>query len=287
MNKKGSSKKIRLLKKASVYILLIICSLIVLFPFYIMLITSFKTVAESSTVPITYWPENGFHLDGYLKILTLDSYGISFGRSFLNTLLYVIPPTVCGTFAAAMCGYAHAMVKFPGKKFLFSILLFSMMIPGTITMIPNFLVFETLGWVNTPLPLIVPGLFGSAGTVFFMRQYYKGLPYELVEAAKMDGLGHFAIFWKIMVPLSKPALVSFGLLGFIGGYNDYFSPMLYLYDAKKYTMQIALKFTNTTLASDNQMVMAACVLTMLPVLILYFFAQEQFTRGIAMSGLKA
>lgn len=284
---KTKNKVSTILRVFGSYLLLIVCSFIIIFPFYIIFITSLKSNMEAMTVPITYWPQNGFHFDGYVKVLHLDILGISFLQSFGNTLLYVIPPTFIGLFVSSMCAYAYTMINFPGKKLMFSALLFSMMIPGTVTMIPSFLIFETLGWVNTPLPLMIPGMFGGVANVFFMQQYFKGLPKELVEAARIDGLRHFSIFTNIIIPLSKPALISLALLGFIGGYNDYFGPMLYLHDADKYTLQIALQFTNSAMTYDNQTIMAGCIITMLPMLVIYFFAQNFFVKGIAMSGLKA
>ena len=274
------------MRKAASYMLLIFISLAVIFPFYVIFITSFKDNAEAMRVPFTFWPKDGFHLDGYIKVLQSDIMGVSFLKGLRNTLLYVIPPVVVGLFVSAVAAYAFVFVDFRSKNLRYTILLFSMMIPGTVTMIPAFLLFETIGWVNTPLPLIIPGLFGGIGSILFLRQYFKGIPKDLVEAAKIDGMNHFNIFLRIILPLSKPALISLGLLGFIGGYNEYFGPMMYLYDPDKYTLQMVLQFTNTAVTYDNQTIMAGCVITMLPVLILYFFTQKLFIKGISMSGMK-
>ncbi len=276
----------KLLNKAVSYALLILMAAIIILPFYVILITSFKDNAEAMTVPFSFWPKNGFHLDGYIKVLQSDIMGVSFAKGLKNTLLYVLPPTLIGLFVSAVAAYAFVFVNFRSNSRRYAVLLFSMMIPGTVTMIPSFLLYEVLGWVNTPAPLMVPGLFGGIGSIFFLRQFFKGIPKELIEAAKIDGLSHMNIFLRIIMPLSKPALISLALLGFIGGYNDYFGPMMYLYDPDKYTLQMVLQFTNTAMTYDNQTIMASCVITMLPILILYFFAQKWFVRGIAMSGLK-
>jgi multiple sugar transport system permease protein len=279
-------KTSKILHKLASYFLLIVMTVIVIFPFYVILITSFKDNTEAMTVPFTFWPQNGFHFDGYLKVLQSDIMGVSFLKGLKNTLTYVVPPTLVGLFMSAMASYAFVFVDFRSKRTRYAILLFSMMIPGTVTMIPSFLLFETLEWVDTALPLMVPGFFGGIGTIFFLRQFFVGLPKELIEAAKIDGLSHMNIFLRIVLPLSKPALLSLGILGFIGGYNDYFGPMMYLYDPEKYTLQMVLQFTNTSMTYDNQTIMAGCVITMLPILILYFFAQKWFIKGITMSGMK-
>lgn len=279
-------RKTKFLHNLASYLLLIIMAGLVLFPFYVILITSFKDNTEAMTVPFTFWPQNGFHFDGYIKVLQTDIMGVSFIKGLKNTLTYVIPPTLVGLLMSAMAAYAFVFVNFKSRKMRYAILLFSMMIPGTVTIIPSFLMFETLEWVDTALPLMVPGFFGGIGTIFFLQQYFKGLPKELIEAAKIDGLSHMNIFLRVVLPLSLPALISLSLLGFIGGYNDYFGPMMYLYDPEKYTLQMVLQFTNTTMTYDNQTIMAGCVITMLPILILYFFAQKWFIKGITMSGMK-
>ena len=142
-------------------------------------------------------------------------------RGFLNTLAYVLPPTLCGLFASALAAFAFAKLNFKGKNLLFGLLLITMLIPGTIMLTPTYVIYDLIGWTDSPLPLIIPGMFGAAACVFFMRQFISGIPDSVVEAAKIDGVGYFGIFIKIIIPLSVPALIAQGLLGFIGGYNDY------------------------------------------------------------------
>ncbi|MBQ9979054.1 MAG: carbohydrate ABC transporter permease [Clostridia bacterium] len=284
-NKKKSISQSNIISKIVIYTLLAIYAFILLFPFYIILISSLRPSDESYMVPFQYYVSQ-WDISAYTEILTVDIYGVSFVRSFINTLLYVIPPTLIGLFVSAIAGFAFSKLRFPFKNSIFAALMISMVIPGTVTMIPSFMIFNMLNWVDTPLPLIVPGLFGGIGTIFFMRQYFSGIPNALIEAAKIDGMGYMRMFFSIMVPLSLPVLISFGLMGFVGGFNDYFGPLLYLYSPEKYTLQIALKFVNSSVGNDIQINMAACIITMLPVLILYFFAQKYFVRGIAVSGIK-
>lgn len=285
INKKKSKSKSNIIGKIVIYTLLAIYAFILLFPFYIILISSLRPSNESYMVPFQYYISQ-WDISAYTEILTVDIYGVSFVRSFINTLLYVIPPTLIGLFVSAIAGFAFSKLRFPFKNSIFATLMISMVIPGTVTMIPSFMIFNMLNWVDTPLPLIVPGLFGGIGTIFFMRQYFSGIPNALIEAAKIDGMGYMRMFFSIMVPLSVPVLISFGLMGFVGGFNDYFGPLLYLYSPEKYTLQIALKFVNSSVGNDIQINMAACIITMLPVLILYIFAQKHFVRGIAVSGIK-
>lgn len=284
-NKKKSISQSNIISKIVIYTLLAIYAFILLFPFYIILISSLRPSDESYMVPFQYYVSQ-WDISAYTEILTVDIYGVSFVRSFINTLLYVIPPTLIGLFVSAIAGFAFSKLRFPFKNSIFAALMISMVIPGTVTMIPSFMIFNMLNWVDTPLPLIVPGLFGGIGTIFFMRQYFSGIPNALIEAAKIDGMGYMRMFFSIMVPLSLPVLISFGLMGFVGGFNDYFGPLLYLYSPEKYTLQIALKFVNSSVGNDIQINMAACIITMLPVLILYIFAQKYFVRGIAVSGIK-
>ena len=151
---------------------------------------------------------------------------------------------------------------------------------------PAYLIYDALNWVDTPLPLMIPGMFGSATCVFFMRQFYAGIPDSLIEAAKLDGMGYFKIFWKIMVPLSVPALFAQGILGFIGGYNDYFGPYLYLHEPKWYTLQIFLTEFSGSYSSKIPTIMAGSIVALIPALLIYVVAQKYFIEGIATSGMK-
>ena len=207
-------------------------------------------------------------------------------RGFMNTLMIVLPPTILGLFCSAMSAYAFAKLRFKGKNVLFSALLMTMMIPGTIMLTPSYLIYNLLGWVDTPLPLMIPGMFGAATCVFFMRQFYAGIPTSLIEAAKLDGMGYFKIFWKIMVPLSVPALLAQGILGFIGGYNDYFGPYLYLQSPQWYTLQIALNSFQGTYSRNIPAMMAGALIALIPTLVIYIVAQKYFIEGIATSGMK-
>lgn len=155
-----------------------------------------------------------------------------------------------------------------------------MMIPGTITLVSSYLLFDTIGWTNGPLPLIIPGLFGSAGNVFFMRQYFTGLPDELTEAAKLDGLSNFGTFVRIAMPLSVPVFVSLSLLSFISHYNAYLNPLIYLGDnAKYYTLQIMLKSLMSLYKNQWDVILATCIVSIVPLLVLYLSRRNFSSRA--------
>lgn len=284
---KPSAKSI--LAKTAIYAGLILFALWVLVPFYIVFITSFKTRIEAQSPEFTLWPKDGFHWDGYLEVLTYKSGGAAMSvvlRGFINTLWIVLPPTIVGLLCSSVAAYAFAKLRFRMKNFLFGFLLATMMIPGTVMLTPSYLLYDKIMWTGTPLPLMIPGMFGAAACVFFMRQFYTGIPTDLIEAAKLDGMGYIGIFLKIMVPLSVPALLAQGILGFIGGYNDYFGPYLYLTDPNLYTLQIALNSFQGTYATNWPTMMAGAIVALVPTVVIYIVAQKYFIQGIATAGMK-
>ena len=285
------SKASQTASKVLIYFVLILYAVIIIFPFSIIILTSFKTMADARSMTFEWIPANGFTLEGYIEAFEFranpDSSLPTLVLSFINTVLYIIPPTIIGLFTSSMAAYAFAKLKFRAKNVMYSILLATMMIPGTITIAPQFAIYDAIQWVDTPLPLMIPGMFGAAACVFFMRQFFSGIPDSLVEAAKLDGESYIGIFFRIMVPLSVPALIAQGLLGFIGGYNDYFNPLIYLQSSEIQTLQVALRTFSTVYVQKPNIVMAGTVIALVPMLIIYFFAQDYFIDGIAASGLKS
>lgn len=279
------------LGKTFVYIGLIVFALWVLMPFSLVLLTSFKGKIEANSLDFHWWPRE-FTFQGYKEVLEYDMGTAYEGlpliiSGFINTLWIVIPPTLLGLFSSAVSAYAFAKLRFRFSNNMFALLLATMMIPGTILLTPTFIIYNQIGWVNTPFPLMIPGMFGTATCVFFMRQFYLGIPTELIEAAKIDGMNYFSIFFKIMVPLSVPALLAQALLGFIGGYNDYLGPLIYLQDPELYTMQIAMNQLKSYFEGrDVPAMMAATVISIIPTIVLYIIAQKRFVEGVATSGMK-
>lgn len=290
----SSRLKRKKLKKGagwSVYVVLIFYAAIIIAPFLIVVSTSLKTWSEASGTEFHLIPKKGWDVSGYVEVFTYranyEATLPTLVRSFLNTLMYIIPPTVLGLFASALSGYAFAKLRFPAKNVIYTLLLATMMMPGIICLAPTFSIYDMIGWVDTPFPLMIPGMFGAAACVFFMRQFYMGVPDSLVEAAKIDGAGYMKIFFTVMVPLSVPALMAQGVLGFVGGYNDYFNPLIYLQSSDLYNLQVALRtFASVYEAQKPNVVMAGTLVALVPTLILYFLAQNYFVEGIVTSGIK-
>ncbi len=289
LNKKSISRSTKeKFRNIGTYILLTVFALIVLVPFYVIVVTSFKTNLESSNPEFTWWPKNGFNFEGYANVLSLNPIvGRSILMGFLTTLWINIIPTVVGLFVASMSAYALAKMRFKGSNFIFSTMLLTMMIPSIIMLTPSYLIYSELDWIGTPLPLILPGLFGGGACLFFMRQYFLGLPNELIDAAKIDGMKNFGVFFRIILPLSTPALISQFLIIFIGRYNDYLGPLLYLSNSDFYTLQLALWNNLGAYINDWASIMAGCVIALTPLLTIYLFMQKYFLKGIAISsGIK-
>lgn len=274
------------------YIVLTVLALFILLPFYVLLISSFKPGAEAMSIPFTWWPAGGkLDFSGYTEALFADKSGggqgmSSLARGFINTMIISLPSTVCGLFISAFAAYAFAKIKFRGRNVLFYCLLITMMIPGIIMLSPSYMIYDNLYLTDTFFPLIVPGMFGSAMCVFFLRQFFMQIPDDIIEAAKMGGMNHFTIFWKIMVPLSAPALISQGILGFVAGYNDYFGPLIYLQSPENYTLQISLRFFMSTYTNNQQALYAGAVIALIPTVFIFIICQRFFVKGITMTGIK-
>jgi len=210
-------------------------------------------------------------------------------NGFLNSLIIVAVVLTIGMLVSAMSAYAFGKFEFPFKGVLFMGLLGTMMIPYSVVMIPQYIGFSALNWVDTLLPLIVPGLFGNIVVIFFIRQYLQGaLPNDLIEAAKIDGCGFFRIFWSIAMPTMKPALAAQAALGFMGIWNDFLGPLIYLHTPEKQTIQVLIASMQALYIgqSNYPMIMAAAVIAMLPVIVVFFFCQRYFIESMAISGIK-
>ena len=273
------------------YFSLSLAALTILIPFYVIVITAFKAShAVATHIPFIWFPkfdELSFRAFGNL----FTTYTISTGKSMvltgiINTFIIVIPNTVVGMISSSVSAYAFAKLKFKGKNLMFALLLFTMMLPGIVMRIPSYILFDALYLTDTYFPLMAPAMFGSAACVFFLRQFFSGIPDEVIDAAKLDGLSYPGIYWKIMLPLSLPAVFAQAILGFVAGYNDYLAPLIYLTSPEKYTLQIALQFFSGSTLKDLPTVMAGAVLALLPTTLIYVFAQKYFVEGIAITGLK-
>ncbi len=211
--------------------------------------------------------------------------GSLFLRSAINSLLIALASTVGSIVLCPLAGYAFAKHRFPGRDFLFISLLATMMIPGTVLMVPGFLLFRDFGWLDTWLPLIVPGLAGVFG-VFLSRQFIEKLPDSLIDSAKMDGLPEWGIFTRIVMPLSKPLLATLGIFTFLGSWNNFLGPLIILQDEKKFTLPLVIAMLQGRFQGKENVQMAGAVMSIVPVLIIFFIFQKQIVESLASTGLK-
>lgn len=211
---------------------------------------------------------------------------VPIGAYLRNTLLLCVMTVLGAVASSAVVAYGFARLQFRGKEFLFLLMIATMALPGQVTMIPVFALFRMLGWYGTFLPLIVPAFFGNPFYIFLLRQFFQTIPEELAEAARMDGASEWRIFWQLMAPLAKPALATCALFQFLGTWNDFFGPLLYVNDPAKYTLAYGLQqFMSSYGGEWAQLMAGACIFT-IPVIVLFFLAQRTFIQGIATTGGK-
>lgn len=274
-----SQKKQQLIIKILMYLLLIAVSIVLLAPLLWMVFTSLKPMKEIVQYPPTFFPET-IQWENYN--LTIHSF--PFFNYMKNTLFITFFVVLGSVVSNSFIAYGFAKISFPGKKILFSLVLATMMIPGFVTMIPQYILFTKLGWVGTYLPLLVPSFFGSAFNIFLMRQFYMSVNNELIEAAKIDGASHLYIWSHLMIPLTKPALITIGIQSFNGAWNDFLGPLLYIHDESKYTLQIGLQTFQSQSTTQWNYLMAGATLVMIPTVLLFFFAQKYFIEGMDLTG---
>ena len=218
---------------------------------------------------------------------TLALQAFPFLRYTVNTLVITALCILGAVISSATVGYAFARMRWPGRDVLFIVLLATMMIPPQVTMIPVFILFRWLGWYDTYLPLTVPAFLGGIPFyIFLMRQFFKTLPRELEEAAIIDGCSHIRAFWMVMLPLTKPALATVGIFTFMIAWNDFMTPLIYLSDDSKWTLALGLQSFLTEHEVEWNLLMAASTVMLIPVLVVFFFAQRYFIEGIALTGTK-
>ena len=278
-----------LARKIFVYFLLLAGSLLFLAPLGWMISTSLKRLDDVWSLTMQWIPQP-IQWHNYAEALRT----LPFVLYVRNSFFVAIVSTLGSALSAALVGYGFSRFRFPGRDFLFLVLLATMMIPGTVTFIPVYVLFAKIKWVYTFLPLIVPPFFGAAFNIFLMRQFLMTIPFELDEAARIDGASSLMIFWTILLPQMKPAVATISIFSFMGAWNDFFGPLLYLKDSQ-YTLALGLAFYRTQqTASASSMVgsnnwhylMAIATLAMIPNIILFFVAQRQFIQGITLTGIK-
>ena len=262
------------------YFALIVGSLIMIFPFVWMLLTSFKTQAEAVSIPATFFPKE-FRLDGYRKVLD----NLPFVKLYWNTILLVFLRVICAIAFSSMAGYAFAKLKFRGKNILFTIVLMQMSLPSQIFIIPQYQMVAKLGMANTIFALVFPGLVSAFG-VFFLRQTYLSIPDEIGEAAYLDGCNQWVTFYKIMFPLTGTSVAALTIFTAVFAYGDLMWPLVVNSDLKMMTLSSGLSTLKGQFTTNFPVLMAGSLLAMLPMVVLYLIFQRQFVEGIAGTGGK-
>lgn len=275
-----------------IYVLLGIWTLFLFVPVYTLIISSITPAEEASASTFTWFPKHPT-FQPYADIFTHDPNLSKIGMptivyGFINTMWITMLPVVVGLIVSGLSAYAYSKLDFPGRRVIFKIAFAISMIPLGAFSVISFLYYDMLGWTNSALPLIVPGLFGSMNTVFFLKMYYETVPNEILEAARIDGKGTFGVFFSMLLPLAIPAFIAQFIFGFVGGYNSYMGPLLYLPqdDASTWTLQLALSKIQEIFPNNANIRCASMVLGMVPLVVLYCFCQKLFIEGIAVGGVK-
>jgi multiple sugar transport system permease protein len=258
------------------------------FPIFWTLMSSLKTPQEMFTFPPVIIPAS-LQWVNYYNVLVIPRIPVQLW--LWNSTVIVVLGTLGTVLSASLVAYSFARFEYRGRNVLFMITLATLMLPGQVTLIPQFVLFHNLGWINTLKPLWVPLWFGGGGfAIFLMRQFFMSLPRELDEAALIDGASYFRIFWSILLPLCKPVLATLGIITMIAEWSDFLGPLIYLNSPEKFTVSVGLQFFNMSPEVGGEpmqhLLMAACILSMIPVITIFFIGQRFFVQGIVMSGIK-
>jgi len=278
-----SKRKKELFLKIIVYIFLAVFSGIFIFPLLWMVSTSLKPETQIFTFPPQLIPRPVVW-QNYPTAVSL----LKFGTTLINTLIIVIGNVIGSIFSSSLVAYSFARLRWPGRDFFFILLLSTMMIPSMVTLLPVFIVFNKLGWVNTFKPLIIPSFFGSPFSIFLVRQFFMTIPNDLSDAARIDGCSEFMIYLRIILPLSKAILAVIAIFSFIGAWSDFLGPLIYLNDDKKWTLGLMLYAMRSAQAWGIHWpaLMAGSTLMTLPIIIIFFFTQKTFIQNITLTGIK-
>jgi len=272
-------------KYSFIYILLLVFSAAFSLPLIWMVSSSLHDLAGIFTVPFQ-WIPSPIQFENYPAVFDL----IPFSDHLVNTVIITFFNVIFTLFSCSLAAFGFSRLKFKGRDKLFILCLATMMLPSQVTMIPIYVMFAKAGWVDSFLPLIIPSLFGSPFFIFLLRQFFKSIPFELDEAATIDGAGKFRIFWSIILPNSKQALATVLILSFIGSWNDFLNPLIYLNSPEKATLTLGLNLMKNQIMGTGvtqwHLLMAGSFLVMIPNIILFFVAQKQFIKGMAMTGMK-
>lgn len=275
------SHKPRVWRQVTAYVLLVVFSLIFIIPFFWLVTTSFKTNDNINVWPPQIIP-SPWTVEHYVQGLS----SIPFGLYLTNTLVLCVLATLGTVLSSSLVAYGLARIPWKGANPLFWLVLSTMMLPPQVTMVPLFAVFTKLGWVDTFLPLVVPAFLGNAFFIFLLRQFFRSIPSAITEAAALDGCSEFQTYYKIILPLAKPALATVALFTFMNTWNDFLGPLIYLFDERKYTLSLGLQMFLGQYGNYFGRLMAVSTLVVVPIIALFFFTQKTFIQGITMTGIK-
>jgi multiple sugar transport system permease protein len=278
---KNRRRKISL-KNTTVFILLVVFALFFILPFLWIISTSLKGDTQIFTIP-PQWIPDVFHWENYAKVFDRMPF-----LTYLKNSVFISAVTIIGTIiSSSLVAYAFGCLNWPGRDVLFIIVLVTMMLPLQVTMIPLFVLFKEIGWLNTFKPLTIPAFFGGgAFNIFLLRQFFLTIPNDLTDSARIDGCSELRIYWSIVLPLAKPALATVAILTFMFSWNDFLGPLIYLSDKMKGTLALGLGMFVGQYVTEWSVLMAASLLMMLPMILIFFFFQKYFIQGFTMSGLK-
>lgn len=271
----------RFARSASIHSVLLLAAFVIMLPLFWTLSTSLKDPGDIFTYPPTWWPDP-IVFRNYVDAMTV----VPFHVYFRNTVIITGLSLAGQLLSCSLVAYSFARLRWPGRDKLFILMLATMMLPRQVTLIPQFILFRYLGWIDTLWPLIVPSFFGAPFFIFLLRQFFMGIPRDLDDAARLDGASNFRIYWEIILPLSKPVLAAVAIFSFQFSWNDFFEPLLYLHSNDLFTVSLALRFFQGSYGTQWHLLMAASVVVMAPMIVLFFFAQRYFIQGIVVSGVK-
>jgi multiple sugar transport system permease protein len=268
--------------RALTWLVLVVGAILMAAPLVWMISSSLKLEQRVFEFPPRLIP-NPIRLANYVDALTYKPFHIY----LKNTVVIVLVREIAVLLTSSFCAYGFARIRFRGRDFWFSVVLATMMVPYVVLMVPSFVIFSRLKWIDTFLPLTVPYFFGGeAFYIFLLRQFFRTIPEELADAARIDGCSEFGIYWRIMLPLAKPALTTVAIFTFLGGWNDFIGPLLYLNSPAKFTVAVGLATFRSVMYTRWDLLMAASTAVTLPVIVIFFLAQRYFVRGVVLSGLK-
>ena len=277
-----SQSRSRAFKMTFIYFALAVGMVVVIMPFLWMVSTSLKTPASVFKIP-TVWIPDPVVWANYPNAMTV----LPFWRYILNTAQITFLAVVGATFSGSLAAFAFARLRWRGRNFMFVLVLTTLMLPFQVIMIPQFILFRSLQWLDTYLPLVVPAFFGgSAFNIFLLRQYFMTISPELDDAAIIDGCNRFGVYWRIILPLSKAALMTVIIFIVQNRWQSFLVPLIYLFDQKKYTLALGLRLFQDQYTTDWELMMAAATVSMLPVLLVFYFGQRYFIQGVVFTGVK-